>query len=85
MTTDRQRSAPPRPLVVRSRDLPTVAGIGVTAATKLEKEGKFPVRVKIHDANGGVGWLYDELEAWIKSRPRGICGRETAKERGGAK
>lgn len=63
-----------RPIVVQPRNLKIVAGICAKKATQLEKAGQFPVRVKIHPGNGGVGWLYDELVAWILSRPRGISG-----------
>lgn len=43
-----------------------------------EKDGKFPLRVKLTDKK--IGWFEDEIDAWLESRPRGICARA-----GGAK
>ncbi len=49
---------------------------------RLEKVGKFPKRVRLNAESGlrsRVGWLYDEVQAWIEQRmndrasPRGAA------------
>jgi len=35
-----------------------------------EKDGQFPLRVKLTDKK--IGWFEDELDEWLESRPRGI-------------
>ena len=41
-------------------------GLSDTTLWRLEKEGKFPKRVKL--TNKIVGWYEDEVDAWIESR-----------------
>jgi prophage regulatory protein len=38
---------------------------------RLEREGKFPQRLRL--AGNRVGWLAEEIVAWIESRPRGAA------------
>ena len=49
-------------------DMLKLVGMGYTTVWRLEKEGKFPARVRL--SPGRVGWLLPEIEAWIKDRPR---------------
>ncbi len=44
---------------------------------RLEKSGKFPKRVNITPSR--VGWMEEEIDEWITSRPRGICNRQIGK------
>lgn len=43
--------------------------LGVSRATLLRLEGRddFPDRLMISE--GRVGWLYSEMEAWMRARP----------------
>lgn len=43
-------------------------GLGRTRLDELERKGLFPARVRISDR--ATGWLSDEVDAWIASRPR---------------
>lgn len=56
-----------RPLVARKADLRPLLGISEAVAFRLEKRGEFPKRRQL--ADGSVGWLVRELEAWAESRP----------------
>ena len=38
---------------------------------RLEREGKFPSRLRL-TANR-IGWFEDEIEEWLESRPRGAA------------
>lgn len=39
---------------------------------RLERQGKFPPRVKIGEGQGGaVGWLAADVDAWISARIAG--------------
>ena len=53
-------------------------GLSRVTLWRLEKSGQFPERVNLTEAR--VGWAEDEIDEWIKSRPRGICNREIIKE-----
>lgn len=44
---------------------------------RLERAGDFPKRVNITSSR--VGWVEEEIDEWIASRPRGICNREIGK------
>jgi prophage regulatory protein len=45
-------------------------GVSRGAIYKMETRGDFPRRLRITSRK--IGWLTDEIEAWIKSRPRGV-------------
>jgi len=46
--------------------------LGITRLTmwRLERQGQFPLRIKLTGRK--IGWLENELDAWIDKRPRGI-------------
>lgn len=46
--------------------------LGITRLTmwRLERKGQFPLRIKLTGTK--IGWLENELDAWIDKRPRGI-------------
>jgi len=52
-------------------------GLSKTTLWRLEKAGNFPSRVNTSISR--VGWIETEINEWIKTRPRGICGREIGK------
>jgi predicted DNA-binding transcriptional regulator AlpA len=59
--------AAPKQIVARKTDLPTLVGLSYATAARLERAGKFPKRRQI--ADGSVGWLMSDLEAWAQSLP----------------
>jgi predicted DNA-binding transcriptional regulator AlpA len=54
------------------RSVEQKAGIKHSAIYERMARGTFPVSVAIDDDNGdgGVRWLYSEIDAWVRSRPR---------------
>jgi prophage regulatory protein len=52
-------------------------GLSGVTIWRLERAGKFPTRVNITPSR--VGWIEEEIDEWIASRPRGICNREIGK------
>jgi len=47
----------------------TATTLSKSHLARLEADGKFPKRVKLTDApNGRVGWVREEVEAWIAER-----------------
>lgn len=55
--------------ILRRGDIRAITGLGKSRIDELERQGRFPRRVRISDR--AVGWRSDEVEAWIKARPRG--------------
>ena len=43
-----------------------LAGIGRTTRWKLERDGKFPARVRL--SPGRVGWKSSQIQTWIEER-----------------
>tara|TARA_R110001583_G_scaffold190043_1_gene353944 strand:+ start:127 stop:321 length:195 start_codon:yes stop_codon:yes gene_type:complete len=54
---------------VREPERQTITTISRTQAWKLEKEGKFPLRITVN--NRSVVWKLSELLEWINNQPRG--------------
>lgn len=55
--------------ILRKREVEARTGLSDTSIDRLEAAGNFPKRVKI--SQGAVGWYSDEVQKWIKTRPRG--------------
>jgi predicted DNA-binding transcriptional regulator AlpA len=56
------------------REPATVAATGYSRATirRLEKEGRFPRRIKMGEGqSGAVGWRAAEVRAWVDARQSG--------------
>lgn len=56
------------------REPATIAATGYSRATirRLEKEGRFPRRIKLGEGQGGaIGWRAEEVKAWVESRQTG--------------
>lgn len=51
--------------ILRKKDVREITGLGDTTLWRLEKLGKFPVRLRL---GGAVGWLEEEVAAWIEDR-----------------
>lgn len=58
--------------VLRVPDAEAATGYKRASLYRLEKEGRFPRRVKLGTGQGGaVGWRAEEVGAWIDARAAG--------------
>jgi len=51
--------------IVRSPEVGRLTGLGKTSRWRMEREGRFPARVRI--AAAAVGWKLSEIRAWMES------------------
>lgn len=59
--------AKPRESAVMSRgDLIVLTGLSETTLWRLEKAGDFPAKIRLSVRR--IGWMRDEIEAWLQSR-----------------
>ncbi len=56
--------------VIRQNEAIRVTGLSRTTLWRLERAGQFPPRRRL--GRNSIGWLQGEIEAWMKSRPRGF-------------
>ena len=54
--------------LLRRNEVQRITGLGRTRLDELEREGRFPARVRVSDR--AVAWRSDELDEWLASRPR---------------
>ena len=54
--------------VLPAKQVISKTGLSRTSIWRQEREGKFPCRIQI--SPNRVGWLEDEVDEWIESRPR---------------
>jgi len=52
--------------LIRPNDIPRIVGISAVTAYRLEKSGQFPARRRI--SARCVGWIADEVTAWMEGR-----------------
>ena len=52
----------------RLPDVIKVTGLSKTSIYRLEREGRFPARVRV--TNSKTAWRSDEIQTWINDRPR---------------
>lgn len=55
--------------ILRKPEVEQRTGLASSSIDRLEASGNFPVRVRI--SQGAVGWMSNEVDDWIVSRPRG--------------
>ena len=55
---------------LRQPDVISRTGLSSSTILRLELAGRFPRRRQI--APNSVGWLEEEIEQWISSRPRSV-------------
>ncbi|MEQ1844486.1 MAG: AlpA family phage regulatory protein [Nitrospira sp.] len=55
--------------VLREKDRFRLTGLSRVQAWRLEREGRFPKRIKL--GSNSVGWLAHEIESWIKGKAVG--------------
>ena len=56
------------PRIIRKREVVAKTGLGLSSIDKLEKEGKFPVRLVLGPR--ATGWYDYEIDEWIAQLPR---------------
>lgn len=54
--------------IIRFPKISELTSLSRTTIWRLEAEGNFPKRLQV--GSRGVGWLLNEVEEWMKSRPR---------------
>lgn len=54
--------------LLRANEVQHRTGLSRTTIWRLERKGEFPSRRRL--GPNSVGWLKEEVETWIKSRPR---------------
>ncbi len=64
----------PLPRIISKKELLRIVPYCDQHILRLEKKGKFPRRLDVGENR--VGWDYDQIVAWIKSRPRRTYGDE---------
>lgn len=55
--------------ILRRPEVEQKTGLASSSIDRLEAAGNFPARVRI--SQGAVGWMSNEVDDWIASRPRG--------------
>jgi prophage regulatory protein len=65
--------------LLSSKEVQKRTGLSSVTIWRQERAGEFPERVNITPSR--VGWIEEEIDEWIASRPRGICNREIGKEK----
>ena len=63
---------PSAPRIVRLKDVLKLTGLGRTTLWRLEKEGRFPPRVRL--SLRAVGWLRHDVVAWLDACRSGTRG-----------
>jgi prophage regulatory protein len=59
------------PRIVTKRELRLIVPFSPQHILRLEKQGKFPIRVRIGTRR--VGWYLSEIETWLAQRPKGAA------------
>jgi prophage regulatory protein len=54
--------------ILRDQEVGKLTGLSRVTRWRLERDGKFPKRIKI--GVRAVGWCDEEIFGWIKSRPQ---------------
>ncbi len=60
--------------ILRVSDVTRITGLSRTTVWRLERRGDFPRRLRL--SQHSCGWVAQEIEEWIASRPRGMTGGE---------
>ena len=60
--------------ILKAKEVASMINLSRVTIWRLEKEGKFPQRIRISTKR--IGWLEDEVTKWIKKRPRVVSESE---------
>jgi prophage regulatory protein len=66
------------PRIVTKRELRLIVPYSPQHILRLEKQGKFPKRIRIGLRR--VGWYLSEIEAWLADCPKGSARMHNAKQ-----
>ncbi len=58
--------------ILRIRDVTSTTGLSRTTVWRLERRGDFLSRLRL--GQNSCGWVAQEIQDWIASRPRGMTG-----------
>lgn len=56
--------------IYRIKDLTKMLRVSSMTLWRWERAGKFPKRIQL--GPNCVGWLADDIKAWLDARPRGV-------------
>jgi predicted DNA-binding transcriptional regulator AlpA len=56
--------------ILRTSDVTRLTGLSRTTLWRLERQGKFPTRIRL--GVNSIGWRDEEVRHWVESRPRGM-------------
>jgi predicted DNA-binding transcriptional regulator AlpA len=56
--------------ILRTNEVIRLTGLSRTTLWRLERTAGFPARLRL--GTNSIGWLEDEVRAWLESRPRGM-------------
>jgi predicted DNA-binding transcriptional regulator AlpA len=56
--------------ILRTSDVTRLTGLSRTTLWRLERQGKFPTRIRL--GTNSVGWRDEEVQHWVETRPRGM-------------
>ena len=62
--------------ILKQPEVSRRTGLSRSSIYRLEASGEFPSRVKLSES--ASGWLSDEVQAWIESRPRAVAQKAVA-------
>jgi len=60
--------------ILKAKEVASMINLSRVTIWRLEKEGKFPQRIRISTKR--IGWLEDEVTKWIEKRPRVVSESE---------
>lgn len=63
--------------VLRTPQVMAATGLSRMTIYRLEKRGQFPCRVQL--SPNSVGWLQDQVDQWIRSRPSADVGHASGR------
>ncbi|MNY00311.1 Prophage CP4-57 regulatory protein (AlpA) [compost metagenome] len=57
--------------ILRKKDMLALTGVSATTLWRWERAGLLPKRVRL--GPGAIGWIEEEIYAWLTTRPRGMA------------
>ena len=60
--------------ILKAKEVASMINLSRVTIWRLEKEGKFPQRIRISTKR--IGWLEDKVTKWIEKRPRVVSESE---------
>lgn len=54
--------------ILTAKQVKALTDLSSSSMRRLEADGRFPLRIKLSQRK--IGWLYGEIQEWIKTRHR---------------